>query len=185
MDCADIAVAILAAGRATRFGSDKLMVPLDGVPLGLHIAQTLAPMGFGWCFAVCRIHSPVAERYTALNFNVIRNPKAETGQSHSLHLAVAEAQKTVARGLLITLADMPFITACHIDAIIRTGSLAASDDGINVMPPAMFPRRMWPELWQTSGDTGARELFGQAKRIAASPHILRDIDMESDLPASK
>ena len=38
-----VAAILLAAGRSRRFGAaDKLAVDLDGLPLGLHAARTLA-----------------------------------------------------------------------------------------------------------------------------------------------
>jgi molybdenum cofactor cytidylyltransferase len=185
MECADIAVAVLAAGQARRFGSDKLMADLDGVPLGAHIARTLSPMGFGWQFAVCATCAPIAGHYAALDFSILENPLPESGQAHSLHLAVAAAQEVGAKALLITLADMPFVIAGHINAVMRTRGFTASHDGVNVMPPALFPRDTWPELLRTSGDAGARELLGRAQRISASVGILRDIDTQADLRASK
>ena len=44
MDVGDVAIAILAAGKASRFGADKLMAQMDGVPLGLLTAHRLAQM---------------------------------------------------------------------------------------------------------------------------------------------
>jgi molybdenum cofactor cytidylyltransferase len=185
MECADIAVAVLAAGQARRFGSDKLMADLGGVPLGAHIARTLSPMGFGWRFAVCAKGAPIAEQYAALGFSVIENLEPQKGQAHSLHLAVATAHETGAKALLVALADMPYVTPDHIGALTQEGGLAASYDGVNVMPPALFPRDTWPELLRTSGDSGARELLKHAKRVPAPTAILRDIDTRADLPASK
>jgi molybdenum cofactor cytidylyltransferase len=185
MECADIAVAVLAAGQARRFGSDKLMADLDGVPLGAYIARTLAPMGFGWCIAVCATGAAIAHQYAAIGFRILENSQPESGQAHSLHLALAAAQQTDAKALLIALADMPYVTSGHITAILSAGGCAASHDGINFMPPALFPRDTWPELLRTSGDAGARELLRKAKRVPASPVILRDIDTVADLCASK
>lgn len=185
MECAEIAVAVLAAGQARRFGSDKLMVALDDAPLGAHIARTLSPMGFGWRFAVCAGGAPIAGPYAALGFTIIENLQPETGQAHSLHLAVAAAQATRAKALLITLADMPYVTPAHIEGIMRAGGLVASFDGVSAMPPALFPRDTWPGLLRTAGDAGARELLLQATHVMASSDILRDIDTRADLPASK
>jgi molybdenum cofactor cytidylyltransferase len=185
MECADVAVAVLAAGQARRFGSDKLMADLDGFPLGAHIARTLSPIGFRWRFAVCATRAPIAEQYATLGFSIVDNLGLEKGQSHSLHLAVAAAQETGAKALLVALADMPYLSPAHIQALVTAGELAASYDGVNVMPPALFPRDSWLELLRTSGDAGARELLKHAKRVPAPTGILRDIDTQADLHASK
>jgi molybdenum cofactor cytidylyltransferase len=179
---ADIAVAVLAAGQGRRFGADKLMAVLDGVPLGLHIGRTLAPMEFGWRFAICAKDSPIEQQYAALGFAVIGNATPESGQAGSLHMAVKAVERTQASALLVVLADMPFITAPHIARIAASGGLTASHDGHAPMPPALFPRSVWPELLATKGDAGARRLLGGAKILMAASKELQDIDLPADLP---
>jgi molybdenum cofactor cytidylyltransferase len=182
MDCADIAVAVLAAGQARRFGSDKLMADLDGLPVGFHIAETLAPMGFGWRFAVCSASAALAQHFSDAGFTIIENLAPEMGQSHSLHLAVRAAQATRATALLIVLADMPFVTMRHIENLVANGEgIAASTSGERSVPPALFPSNVWPMLLTTSGDAGARDLLRGATLIHASASELRDIDVPADL----
>jgi molybdenum cofactor cytidylyltransferase len=182
MDCADIAVAILAAGRARRFGSDKLMEPVNNVPLGLHIAHSLGAMGFGWRFAICGAGGLLAGLYADLDFTVIDNENPDWGQSQSLYLAVGAAQSTPAAALLIVLADMPFVTQGHLKAIAATGRLTASTDGAARMPPILFPRALWPELLAAKGDSGARHLLRDAHLVQAPVLELHDIDVVEDLP---
>ncbi len=182
MECGDIAVAVLAAGRATRFGSDKLMVPINGVPMGAHIAKTLAPMGFGWRFAVCQSGAGLAHHFAAMDFAIIDNAEPEKGQAHSVHLAVQAAERTTAKGLLVTLADMPFVTRSHLASVAAGDGLAASSFGHSPMPPALFPRAAWPLLLATGGDAGARHLLRDAIIITGTPHELCDIDVVADLP---
>ena len=185
MECADIAVAVLAAGQARRFGSDKLMAPLDGLPLGVHIARTLAPMGFGWRFAVCQQGAVLAQHFEALDFTVIENAVSEAGQAHSLHLAVYAAERTRAEALLVVLADMPFVSQAHLAIVAAGDGLTASSDGKASMPPALFPRAFWPELLAAQGDKGAHSLLRQARIIMTTSEELRDIDVAADLPRPK
>jgi molybdenum cofactor cytidylyltransferase len=182
---ADIAIVVLAAGMSTRFGSDKLMVQLEGIPLGLHIGKTISPMGFGWRYVICGADSALSAHYAALGFTIIPNDRAEAGQAHSLHLAVQAVSATPASALMVTLADMPFVPATHIDRVARTGVLACSYNGNAVMPPALFPRDSWPDLLTTSGDRGAAPLLKSALKIETASNVLRDIDTSADLPASK
>jgi molybdenum cofactor cytidylyltransferase len=182
MDCGKIAVAVLAAGEAKRFGSDKLMAPINGVPLGLRIAKTLARMGFGWRFAICQTTAALAQHYSALGFAVIDNIAPQLGQAYSLHLAVHAAERTTAKALLVTLADMPFVTRSHLAAVAASEGLTASSSGNIAMPPALFPRALWPMLLATEGDTGARALLSKARLVVAAEDELRDIDVAADLP---
>ena len=80
---------------------------------------------------------------------------------------------------------MPFVTAAHIRRIAQTRVLAASHDGNARMPPVLFPRTTWPDLLETSGDRGAAALLKSAVVIEAEAALLRDIDVPTDLPASK
>lgn len=182
MACAEIAVAVLAAGQSKRFGSDKLLANLDGIPLGIHVAKTVARLGFGWRFAVCGECAALAQDFSENGFDMIENCAPENGQSQSLHLAVRAAEATDAKALLILLADMPFVSASHVGKVAAQGGLAASTDGDKPMPPALFPRACWPDLLQTSGDAGARSLLANAKLVTAPSHELRDIDRAADLP---
>ena len=179
---AEIAVAVLAAGQGRRFGSDKLMANLDGTPMGYHIAQTLKQTPFGWRFAVCSKGAALVQHFSTAGFQVIVNESPETGQAHSLHLAVEAAEATGARALLVVLADMPFVTTCHIEKLLEAGEgIIASTFCGSPMPPALFPRHVWPELLKTSGDAGARGLLQTALLVAAPQSELRDIDVPADL----
>lgn len=180
---AEIAVAVLAAGQGTRFGSDKLMAQLDGRPMGLHSAQTLTEMPFGWRFAVCSINAALMQHLSTAGWDIIANESPETGQARSLHLAVKAAEATAANALLVVLADMPFVSANHIAALVAAyeGDIVASTDGTAPMPPAIFPCDAWPMLLATSGDAGARVLLNNARLVSAPPHELRDIDVADDL----
>lgn len=187
MEAKYVAIAILAAGNARRFGSDKLMADLDGAPLGVRAAQQLARVDAAAHFAVCQPKAAIAPHYADLGFQIIDNPRAELGLSGSLHLAVAAAAKTDAQALLIALADMPFVQASHVDALIAAcdGDIIQSCDGNQSMPPAIFPRSMWPLLLETKGDAGARQILMHARSLTAPVGTLRDIDTPDDLAASK
>lgn len=181
-DCAKIAVAILAAGESKRFGSDKLMAVLKGRPLGLHISELLCAMPFGWHFAVCSKGAALLQHFSKSGFETIENASPEKGQSHSLHLAVKAASATEASALLVVLADMPFVTRGHIENLMQAGGgVIASTSGAFPMPPAIFPREFWPQLLETTGDAGARNLLRDATFVHAPPSELRDIDVVTDL----
>ena len=187
MEAEQVAIVILAAGHARRFGSDKLMADLDGAPLGVRAARVLLGIPAAAHFAVCQPKAAIARHYADLGYTRVENPNADLGLSASLHLAVAAAAMTKAQALLIALADMPFISAAHIGALIAAcdGAIIASSDGAQAMPPAIFPRANWPLLLQAQGDAGARHILSQARYLAAPIGSLRDIDTPYDLAASK
>lgn len=183
-DCADIALAILAAGRSRRFGSAKLDMPLADEPLGIVTASRLRSLDFAARFAVVGQHSTMlATRFAALGFVTMVNDDASAGLSRSLGLAVQAALETTADALLICLADMPNVSIEHVQQICRHVSsdhITASSCDTLRSPPALFPRRFWPQLMAASGDSGARHFLSSARTIVATPWLLRDVDTPDD-----
>ena len=187
MQAKDVAIVLLAAGNARRFGADKLMADFEGRPLGARAAHELVSVAAAAHFAVCQPDAIIAAHYTRLGFDIVDNPNPGIGLSGSLHLAVEAALRTDAQALLIALADMPFVQTAHIDTLIAacTDTVVASFDGNQPMPPAIFPRAHWPDLLATAGDAGARHILTHAEKIAAPAGMLGDIDTPDDLAASK
>jgi molybdenum cofactor cytidylyltransferase len=177
--------AVLAAGRASRFGSDKLLYPFDGKPLAAHIAETLADLSFGARIAVCPAGAaPRAELFASRGYLVVDNPEPERGLSSSLALAAEYALTHGAEALLICLADMPKIPAEHIGSLVAAAAdaeiVATEAAGVR-SPPAVFSRASLPRLLALSGDRGARGLLEDAAVVAVAPELVRDIDRPEDL----
>ena len=187
MQAKDVAIVLLAAGNARRFGSDKLMADFEGAPLGVRAAHELVSVAAAAHFAVCQPDAVIAPHYARLGFDIVDNPRADLGLSGSLHLAVEAALRTDAQALLIALADMPFVQATHVEALMAacTVNVVASFDGHQPMPPAIFPRSHWPDLLATVGDAGARDILARAGKLTAPADTLRDIDTPDELAASK
>jgi molybdenum cofactor cytidylyltransferase len=186
-DCASIAGVLLAAGRGTRFGGNKLEAMLGKRMLGVHAAHNLAAMKCGWLFAV---HDPAHDRLAAAltgkGFTLLDNHAPGAGLSHSLALAARAAMATAADVMLVCLADMPFVTTAHLAALVDAGGdhVVASAIGEVRMPPALFPRAHWAALTNRLGDVGARHLLGNAIMIQGAAEMLADIDTRADLNRS-
>jgi len=187
MHAKEVAIVLLAAGNARRFGSDKLMADLEGAPLGARAAHELVSVAAAAHFAVCQPDAIIAAHYNRLGFDIVDNPNPGIGLSGSLHLAVAAALRTDAQALLIALADMPFVGATHVEALMAAcaDDVVASFDGNQPVPPAIFPRSHWPDLLATVGAAGARHILAHAEKLTAPAGTLCDIDTPDDLAASK
>lgn len=177
------ALILLAAGRSTRFGAaDKLLQDLDGRPVGLHAAATLAAMPFAHRLAVTDGRLP---GLAALGFRMLVNPAPEKGMAGSLRLGIAAAGAAGAQAVLVALADMPRVTAAHVrrllDAADGPDALVVSSDGRDPMPPALFGRDRFAALLALDGDHGARDLIRAGVQVAAAPGELADIDTPADL----
>ncbi len=188
MAFARTALLYLAAGAGRRFGGNKLEAELNGMMIGMHAAQTLASLDFGWRFAV---GNPASTRLNAaldaLGFSLLINPDASRGLSRSLAIGAAAVAKTEADAVLICLGDMPCVSTGHIEALRAafdatqpreqdvSAVIASSVNGQN-MPPALFGRAQFAMLSQMNGDQGARALLAQAQSVAGDARQLVDVD---------
>ena len=186
---------LLAAGRGTRFGGNKLEAMLGDTMLGVHAARTLAGTGCGPLFAVHNpAHAALAAALIGEGFTLLTNENVDAGLSHSLALAAKAALTTDAGALLICLADMPLVTRDHLSALLaahRTHSdriIASQADGQadgTRSPPAIFPRAVWGMLASLGGDAGARGLLKDALCVNAPASLLVDVDTPAALAAIK
>ena len=178
-----VAVILLAAGTSTRFGPrDKLAEPLDGLPLGLHVARTLSQLPFAAKVVVTAEGGP---DFSVCGFRPEVNRDPAAGQSGSIRLGLARARRVEPQAVLIVLADMPFVTLPHVRSLLarldEAHSVVASTDGRRRCPPALFGRTLFDTLDQVSGDAGGRPLLQTALLVTAPAAELVDIDTSSDL----
>lgn len=188
MDCARVAGILLAAGRGSRFGGNKLVAMLGDTMLGLHAARTLAGIGCGHLFAVQDpVNGALAAALRTAGFTLLDNVAPEAGLSHSLSLAAKAAMSTDAEAVLFCLADMPFVTAAHLRAVIAVGidGIVASAITDTPTPPALIHRMFWPDLITLTGDVGARVMLRDAIAIQGTSEMLADIDTETDFAAAR
>ena len=182
-----VAAILLAAGRSLRFGTaDKLFATIDGEPLLVHAARRLVEMKPARLIAVCSdARSAAASLLTPLGFEIAVNPNPERGLSSSLACGIERARE--AEAALICLADMPFVTLRHLQALLARFDpvdaplVASAREGI-AMPPALFARSLFDKLAQAEGDRGGRTLLRSASLIEAPASELADIDLPKDLP---
>ena len=182
-------VLVLAGGLSRRFaGPDRLLATLGGRPLAAHIAGTLADIGFADRLAVVpQGFDARASIFAEAGFRVIANSEPARGQGASLALGTRAVADTPAAGLMVLLADMPFVRRTHLRRLLkRIGSAAVAvsiADGIRT-PPVLFARRAFPILVALDGDTGARQVLDRLApvvEVSMPPESAVDIDTEADL----
>lgn len=173
-----IALLLLAAGHARRFGGQKLLAPLAGRPLAHHAAVTLAALPFGRKVAVT---GSVDLGLSQFGFTCV----AVRGEDYPMSVSLAHGIEAVAgsEAVMIALADMPFVPPAHIVRLAERfrGSRIASSNGKNLMPPAIFGAQWFGRLGSLSGDNGARSLLHGAPHILADAVDLTDIDSARDM----
>lgn len=186
----EVAGILLAAGSATRFGTAKLLHPLDGVAIGVMTARALKQVVPNTIAVVRPADHALIEAFSAAGLRVVENHRSDEGMATSLAAGVNAT--TEAGGWLITLADMPWLQTTTINALVERLTKGASI----VAPvykgqrghPVGFSSRWRKQLQVLSGDKGARELIAnypsELELLATEDAgVIRDVDYPQDLNA--
>jgi molybdenum cofactor cytidylyltransferase len=181
-----ISAIVLAAGRATRFGSTKQLATVRGLPLVQHAVD--AAIG-GGCDEVVVVlgHDADAVR-NALDLSgggrTVVNPDFAEGQSTSLRAGLGALSPESAAAVVL-LADQPGVTASEVRAVLDAerathASLvrARYRDGTSGHP-VLIGRELWGEAAAATGDAGARELL--ERHAAEIQHVNVDRDPPPDV----
>ena len=177
-----IVAAVLAAGRGTRFGGDKMAAQIAGQLMLTRVAGAVAGAGADRCLAVLRDEAGAALLPEGVAHVVTAGEMAD-----SLRAAVRYAEAAGAEFLLIALGDMPFVPVAMYRGLIARASAttpsAASVEG-RAQAPACFPRAWFPRLMALEGDQGAGALLRDlppVQLVHAVPGQMRDIDRPEDI----
>lgn len=184
-----IGCVILAAGRSTRFASNKLTALLDGRPLFSHALELLPAERFAEIAVVTRFPA-VAAAARARGFRVVQNSRPELGQSHSV--ALGTQALAACDAIVFLVADQPRLrretVARLLDAWLAQPSciVAAACQGRRGNP-CIFPREFFPVLRALTGDRGGGVVIAanadRLRTIEVSPQELMDIDTVEALAA--
>lgn len=184
---------LLAAGFSRRFGQqNKLLHPLaDGQQVALSAANALI-QALPNSVAVIRDHSSaLVHPLKSLGFKLAYCETQHKHMSDSLKLGIATAQSEFPQmsGVVIALADMPYIQATTIERVAQhLGQARIVQPMLHGQPghPVGFARDLMPELRFIEGDQGARAvLHAHSAEIyrfeCEDAGILKDIDTPADL----
>ncbi len=180
---------LLAAGKSSRFGGNKLLHQLpDGTPLALACARNLL-QALNDVVAVVRHDDPeVAKVLSIPGIQLIANPRADEGMSTSVAAGIQAAAD--ADAWVIALADMPWVQSDTIQTLAKR-----LHQGASIVVPDYQGRRgnpvgfasTWKEsLCRLPGDQGARGLItthaNEVERVSVdNSGVLREVDVPGDL----
>lgn len=181
---------VLAAGASVRFGSDKRLFPVEGVPmLQRAIAAVIDHVATVHVILrdsdVRQLPSLLGELRTDSRVQLLLLDQPERGMGSNLARAVS-ALPDGCDGVLVMLADLPYLqaaTAGVVAAAGQTGTIVVPvlGEGGQRGHPVLFARDFFPALQQLQGDSGARQLLQQHRGkvlevVVQDEGILRDID---------
>ncbi len=171
-------VAVLAAGRATRFGGGKLEAACAGKPLGRWALDAVEEAGLAPGLIVA---GPEGVSF-AQGWTLVINPDPDAGLGASLAVAANSALSGGRTSLLVLLADMPLVTPAYLREL-ATGRAPVATRYPDSRPgvPALLDRALLERATNLTGDRGAGPLLVHAAMLEAPPGSLRDVDRPEDL----
>jgi molybdenum cofactor cytidylyltransferase len=176
---------ILAAGAASRMGSNKLLLEVGDQVLVRHVISAASD---GGCHVINAVYADEAVREAiGRSATCVLNPDAARGQSSSLRVGLQSLPEEIA-GALVMLGDQPLVGARTVGMLLRAwrreGSrpaVAASyGDRGSWRPPVLLDRSLWPEVMSLDGDAGARQLFTDRPELLDTvPAVGRPDDVDT------
>ena len=186
----NVAVVILAAGAARRFGAAKLAAKIDGVPLVRRAAIAALTVGTPVVVVTGAHREAVEAGIAGLAVECVFNAQWTQGMGGSIACGAAKLPPAV-DAVIVMPADQPLIDAAQLRRLIDAHAAAperiiAAQFKDVLGPPCLFPRHDFAELAALRGEHGARALLqGHAPRVEAlpMPAAALDIDTPQDLSA--
>lgn len=179
---------LMASGRARRFGENKLLHPVDGVPMMERAMNALPPELFTKA-AVVSGCQPILRMAEERGYLTVENHAPEQGQSLTVRLGTSALEDM--DGLLFAVCDQPWLRRESVGRLIDRFS--AQPDKIWALSwagrkgnPVVFPKTLFPELLAVTGDRGGGVVIKTHPELlclveADSPQELSDIDSPMDL----
>lgn len=186
-----IAGLLLAAGGARRFGSQKLLAPLDGIPIVRRAAETLAAETDALWVVVGSEADAVERALVGLSAHIVVNAAWEHGLASSLAAGIGALGPEI-EAMVVGLGDQPLVEGELIRRVVAEWRatarpiVSARYRGVRGHP-VLFDRSVFGEAAGVVGDIGARDLIARdPSRVAfvdfnADPP--RDVDTRDDLSA--
>jgi molybdenum cofactor cytidylyltransferase len=162
-----IAAIVLAAGKSSRMGANKLLMPIKGTPM---IARTVdAILASPARPIVCVTGNANHEVETALakrDLTFVHNPNFADGLSTSLRAGLNALPKDI-DGAIVCLGDMPAVPAAAVAKMVAAFNPA---EGRAIIVPAyqgkrgnpvLFARAYFSEIAAVHGDVGAKPVIAE------------------------
>ncbi|MEO8072988.1 MAG: nucleotidyltransferase family protein [Acidobacteriota bacterium] len=170
-----IGLIILAAGASVRMGKPKQSLEFNGKTLLQRAVQTAHESECRPIVVVLGAQADILKNEIK-NFDVqiVENTNWKKGMSSSIKTALEKNLEINSQinGVLIMVCDQPFVSVELINQIVemyrKTDSLIiASKYGETLGVPALFGRRVFPQLLKLENESGAKKIIRQFQNETA------------------
>ena len=177
---------LLAAGGARRFGSQKLVALLDGVPVVRRAFDALSPVTDGTIVVVGSDAEAVAKALDGTRASVVVNSDWADGLSTSLRCGILAAPPST-EAVIIGLGDEPTVDSHVCRELVRAWRrekkliVAARYNGVQDHP-VLFDRAVFSELTSLAGDVGAKSVINRSSERVAFVDVSAPQPIDVDEP---
>jgi len=189
-----IAAIVLAAGCATRMGSQKVLLELEGRSLVQRVVDAaLGSRATRTIVVVGHEAGSVTDDLTGRPVTVVVNPEYAAGMSTSLQAGVRAAG--ACDGAIFLLGDQPYVTAALLDQLIERfaetrKAVVRPLVGARPANPVLLSAALFAEILEQRGDVGGREIVerhpGEVCLVPLDdPTLVVDIDSPQDYEAAR
>ena len=186
---------VLAAGDSSRLGRNKLLEPIQGIPVIERVVSSF--LKAKRVHDVVVVHAPGAQEtlswLRSVNVHLAENADPSAGMISSIRVGLRSTWAHE-RSFLIQPADVPFVPPEIIDRIVNTFQTRSAKI---VLPayrglgghPGMFASELANDFFLHGERQGAREILVRYQRDLVrlnvpEPDVCFDIDTEEDLRAA-
>jgi len=184
-----LALVILAAGASRRFGAAKQLALMNGKPMLERVIDRCREIREVDLHVALGAHrDAIAARVNLAGVTVIHAVRWHEGMGSTIGDAASELQNTY-DGILFLAGDQPLVGPDQLAPMIMRwrehkdlSCCAVYNDTLGI--PAIFPRRLFPELVALEGVHGARRLLLEQEGellTFAIPEAGMDIDSPRDI----
>ncbi|CAD0000832.1 nucleotidyltransferase family protein [Flavobacterium salmonis] len=166
-----IAVVVLAAGNAKRLGKSKQLLPWSNSTLLGNVVKNVLAVDANKIFVVLGAYSnEIIEKINLSKTTILINTNWQQGLGSSIATVITEIDNKYSdvNAALLVLADQPFISSIHLNAMIKLHLtdkksiiITRKEDYSGV--PVLFPRKFFSELMLLSNDEGAKQIINRNK----------------------
>jgi CTP:molybdopterin cytidylyltransferase MocA/NifU-like protein involved in Fe-S cluster formation len=178
---AHVAAVVLAAGRARRFGAQKLVAPFGDATVIRQVVERVGRSGVSQVTVVVGPDAtPIQSALAGLDVQWATNPEPERGMSSSIAAGIGTLPPNV-DAVLVALGDQPTVLPDVLEGLMQAWS---DGRGAIIAPryrgrrgnPVLFDRALFNELRALTGDRGARDL------LDAQPERVHVLDVDAPMP---
>lgn len=187
-----VAALLMAAGNSRRMGGpNKLLLDCRDAPLMSFAVSAVREAKFSAQLMISgRDHETTSEFGRIADFEIVHNPKFETGFGTSLAVGFsALLDRPEITGAIVVLADMPLITAAHINQMIASfekhgGIIRAAHHG-QPGNPVLIPRALFAKMARFKGEESGKQILAASgiplTLVEIGIAAISDIDTPVDL----